>query len=113
MDLSTFVSTHKLDFESTEGSNYGDYKHFRVGTCHGLWDSCPTAYLILTVNNEQHGNGHFTDLLEWFEVSCKRDNRDLIIQKVWNKRLKRHLVNKRGFVPKGANVVKRFRDIQL
>lgn len=70
---------------------------FRVGTCHGQWRSTDTAYEILSVINNLPGNGDFKTTLNYFYRSCKRDKKDLVIREVWNKELKEHLVNKKGF----------------
>lgn len=105
---------HKLDFECApwEGSLLikSDFMRFRVGTCEGLWQSTGSSYDILAVTNSSPGNGHFEDVLEWFEHSCRRDFKDLQILEVWNKRLLAHLISKRGFdVVKGTeNVIRHF-----
>jgi len=77
--------------------NTDGWQLFRVGTCNGQWRSTPTAYEILSVVNDDPGNGHFAILMEYFEASCKRDKRDFIIREVWNKRLQKHL-GKLGFL---------------
>lgn len=112
-----FKSRHNLKFEAYKwdfglaGSAY----NFRIGTCGGLYSFNKTAYIIIAIENKQKGNGHFEDVLEWFYESCKRDKMDLIIAEIWNARLYRHLVIKRGFkdisLPEsdGQNVVKSYK----
>ena len=103
---------HGLDFEacpweSTLGVD-DNYSRFRVGTCEGLWASTERTYDILAITNSQPGNGHFEDVLQWFENSCKRDGKALRILECWNKAFKMHLIRKRGFSPDGKdNVIKR------
>lgn len=64
---------------------------------------------ILSVINDVPGNGHFNDVLEWFENSCKRDGRLLRVREVWNKGLLTHMLTKRGFVHEsGDNLIKQF-----
>lgn len=108
-----FKSIHNLDFLSRRWShplNYDEWQEYKVGACHGQWVSTVDTYDILTVINEQPGNGHFEDVLQWFEQSCRRDNRSLRILEVWNKRLARHLVEKRGFTfQSGDNLIKHFK----
>lgn len=98
-----FQSTHKLWFEAGKWHASDliktDFMCFRVGTCEGLWRSTGFSYDILGIMNSKPGNGHFTDVLEWFEYSCRRDFKHLQIMEVWNKRLLVHLISKRGFVP--------------
>ncbi len=94
------VTEHKLQFEVAPYHLNVDpditWQMFRVGTCEGLWSHDDKSYMILAIENKQPGNGHFTDVLQWFEYSCRRDKRSLKIMQVWNSRLKRHLINK-GF----------------
>ena len=92
----SFQSEHKLDFEVAKWI-MGPYMRFRIGTCHGLWGVTKTSYDILVIKNDVKGNGHLDDMFQWFENSCKRDNRDLKILEIWNSKFKTHLINKRGF----------------
>lgn len=96
-----FYSTNQLDFESAPYPYQFDdgrfWNAFRIGTCEGLWCCTEEAYLILAVRNSKPGNGHFTDVLDWFKNSCKRDKKDFKILELWNKNLKQHLINKKGF----------------
>lgn len=48
---------------------------FRVGTCDGIYTATPKAYQIIAITNNVPGNGHFEDVLQWFEASCRRDNK--------------------------------------
>jgi hypothetical protein len=84
---------------------------FRVGTCHGQWRATNDAYEILSIVNTHIGNGHFDDVLQWFEDSCQRDRKILRIREVWNGNFKAHLIRKRGFSKDGADdVVKTMAD---
>jgi hypothetical protein len=107
-----FQSTHKLDFLSSEWPylmNTDGWHLYKVGTCNGQWRSTLDAYEILSVINDKPGNGHFNDIMEWFENSCKRDKRILRIREVWNKELHTHMLTKRGFeVESGGNLIKKF-----
>jgi hypothetical protein len=117
--MTQFKTTHDLPFEVADwqplpGSTHAsDFKRFRIGTCEGLWASTPTSYDILSVINNSPGNGHFNDVLEWFYSSCLRDRKKLRILEVWNPRLKKHLIEKRGFVANGiSNVEKSYKQIK-
>lgn len=72
-------------------------KYFRVGTCRGIYTWDNSMYAILSIVNEKEGNGHFNDVIEWFENSCKRDKKDFQFLHVWNEKLKNKLINKYGF----------------
>jgi hypothetical protein len=108
-----FQSTHNLQFYSADWNNPFNtegWQVFKIGTCNGQWIATRETYDILTVINDQPGNGHFDDVLEWFEQSCRRDKMNLRILEVWNTRLATHLVEKRGFVyQSGDNFIKRFK----
>lgn len=91
-------TTHNLPFESADWV-VKDFNRFRIGTCEGLWRSTFDSYDILAISNSQPGNGHLQDVFEWFEASCKRDNKKLRILEVWNKNFFFHLIAKRGFKP--------------
>lgn len=83
---------------------------FRVGTCSGVWYPTPEEYRILFICNSQKGNGHFEDVIEWFQASCKRDKRDLVFEEVLTERLKKHL-EKRGFIRRENDMIKSFKKI--
>lgn len=88
---------HNLDFEVAEWKRDKAWKQFKVGTCYGLWRCTEKSYEILSIKNESPGNGHFEDVLQWFEHSCRRDGKTLKILETRNKSFKIHLVTKRGF----------------
>jgi hypothetical protein len=102
---------HNLNFESAFHPFYGDV--FRVGTCHGIWGSAEDCYYILSVMNDKAGNGHLDDVFEWFEASCKRDKKNLIVLACFNKRFYNHLIHKRNFIELDKdkeNCIKIFND---
>lgn len=107
-----FKSTHDLPFLSRYWDNpfnTDGWQEFKIGTCCGQWISTDTSYDILTVINDNPGNGHFKDVLEWFEQSCIRDKKAFRILEVLNERLALHLVTKHGFTyQSGDNLIKHF-----
>lgn len=108
-----FKSTHELAFETApyhiQLIENVEWKRFRIGTCYGLWCSTPTSYDILSIVNNKPGNGHLTDVIEWFERSCSRDKRNFRILETWNEGFKKHLITKRGFTEYENNfLVKHF-----
>jgi len=105
------ITKHKLDFFSAVWERSPLYMRFKVGTITGLWTTTSDAYFIVTISNSCKGNGHLEDVFEWFEYSCTRDKRNLIIVEIMNERFYDHLINKRGFRPLdegGKNVIKIF-----
>jgi hypothetical protein len=98
--MKEFKSSHDLPFLSRHWDNpfnTDGWQEFLIGTCRGQWISTDTSYDILTVINDSPGNGHFKDVLEWFEQSCKRDKKAFRILEVWNDGLAKHPVTKQGF----------------
>lgn len=91
-------TTHNLLFESAPWPRKPAIQVFRVGTCHGQWFCTEFAYCIMSVMNESSGNGHLEDVFEWFEHSCKRDKKALMILEFFNDRFKKHCIEKRGFI---------------
>lgn len=85
-----------------------DVVAFRVGTCEGIYQVSKYAYQIIAVTNSVPGNGHFEDVLQWFESSCRRDGKNLVFMEIMNENFGKHLVTKRGFKRKGTNCVKKF-----
>jgi hypothetical protein len=85
------------------------WKAFRIGTCEGLFRAGFYCLEILAIINSEPGNGHFNDVLQWFEYGCKTNDADLKILEVWNENFLTHLIEKRGFELFGEdNVVKKF-----
>jgi hypothetical protein len=73
----------------------------------GIWASYDNSYVLLAIINDKPGNGHFTDLLEWFEQSCRRDNYSLKIIEIVNPKFMIHLIEKRGFKKISENSVEK------
>ena len=100
------ITTHKLDFEMCNWG-VGGINLFRVGTVNGQWLVQDKSYCILSVINDKPHNGHFEDLLQWFEHSCKCEGYTLKILHVMNERFKKHLIEKRGFTAYGDDHVEK------
>jgi hypothetical protein len=91
-----FKSKHNLLFEVALHFE-PDFMNFRVGTCTGLYSWNDKQYIIVAVVNDQPSNGHLDDVFEWFENSCRRDKKDLVVAELMNERFAKHLITKRGF----------------
>ena len=63
------------------------WRHFRVGTCGGLYRDREGAYEILAIFNDKPGNKHVEAAFAHFYASCKRDKRDFIVREVMNEGL--------------------------
>lgn len=84
------------------------WRHFRVGTCTGLYRAIPGVYEILAIENSSPGNGHVEATLQWFYTSCRRDKYNLAVLQVWSARLRSKLIAY-GFVNMGTdNYIKTF-----
>lgn len=91
-----FKSTNNLPFE-TAPFYTPDIVRFRVGTCTGIYSYDANNYIIIGIMNHEQGNGHLQDVFDWFENSCKRDKKNLMVAEIMNKPFMQHLINKRGF----------------
>lgn len=103
------ITEHNLQFESAEHPKYGQL--YRCGTCEGQWGNNRDSYYILSIINNSPGNGHLNDLFQWFEFSCKRDNKNLLVLHCFNKKFHNHLITKRNFIAMDEvqeNVIKIF-----
>lgn len=107
MALNAVKTTHNLDFEACAWPRDPSIMLFKIGTCNGQWYSTDLSYTILSILNDNPGNGHLNDVFEWFEYSCKRDGKFLIIEELMNDRFREHLILKRGFITgKGNGLIK-------
>ncbi len=113
-------TTHNLDFEAAPWEppliigmllkmNNFETTAFRVGTCEGIYRTTDKAYQIIAVTNSNPGNGHFEDVLQWFENSCRRDKKALMFMEILNEQFGKHLEKKRGFKKQDKNMIKKFR----
>ena len=104
-----FKSTNNLVFEVAPHFAQ-DVSYYRVGTCRGIYSFDANTYTIIAVENDNKGNGHIQDVFDWFENSCKRDKKNLMVAEIMNKNFMKHLIDKRGFKAiNGNNVIKIFR----
>ena len=115
--MNAIVTKHNLDFEAAPWQpllrfpSCENYHCFRIGTCEGLWASTETSYDILAIENKVKGNGHFEDVMQWFEHSCRRDKKDLRFLEIMNKAFRKHLIERRGFKAQGPNVIKKLKKL--
>ncbi len=119
-DAPDFITTHKLPFEVADWDpnkskiskflnlsfDTSAFLQFKVGTVYGLWSSTSESYIILSIYNEEPGNGHFEDVLQWFYYSCVRDKKHLRIEELMNDDFARHLREERGFAILATTAVK-------
>lgn len=107
-----FESTHKLEFFAAAWAD-PEFTCFKIGTCQGLYVSTSETYDIIAVVNNEPGNGHFQDVIDWFENSCLRDKKSLRFMEMMNDEFRKHLVLKRGYKPEGENnLIKTFKKIK-
>ena len=77
------------------GADGPEISRFVFGTCHGQFIDRDSLDL-LTVINEEPGNGHFVILIEVFEKIASETNRDFRVIEIWNDGLKEWL-RRRGY----------------
>lgn len=114
MEVNAITTEHNLDFQARPYSGILKFfsrlpfQEFIVGTCRGVFWIEGDRLNILAVINLESGNGHFTDVLQWFEHSAKEKKLKFVFAEVMNPGLRKHLVEKRGFEMIGDNAVKDF-----
>lgn len=108
--MNAIKTTHNLDFEAMPWERDPSMIKFKVGTCHGVYSSGEFIFRIIAVINDKPGNGHLDDVFQWFENSCRRDNKALMMMEFFNDRFKKHCIEKRGFVevPGKNDLIKTF-----
>lgn len=97
--INAITTAHNLDFEACPWHRNPSIQLFRIGTCEGQWLCTDLAFCIMSVINNEPGNGHLNDVFEWFEYACKRDGKALMILEFMNDRFKKHCIEKRNFTP--------------
>lgn len=64
---------------------------------------------IISIINNEKGNGHLEDVFEWFEYAARTQKLKLWIRAFMNDRFKKHCIEKRGFKASGdEDVVKEY-----
>lgn len=108
MTANAIRTKHNLDFEACHWPRNEAIQLYRIGTVEGQWMHTEFAYCIISFLNKSPGNGHLDDVFEWFEHSCKRDGKALMIMAFANDRFKKHCIEKRGFtaIPNTDDVIK-------
>lgn len=102
-------TTHNLDFMACEDPFGNGIMRYQIGTCGGQYEFMPFCIAIISVVNDQPGNGHLDDVFDWFSYAAKRDNKPLMICEFFNERFREHCIKKRGFIPvPGTNNVVKF-----
>lgn len=73
------------------------WTYYYYGTCTGALRFTPGTIQILVVENLQPGNGDFGKLLDFLHEEAQRRQSDVLILQLHNQRLRRHLLEKRGY----------------
>lgn len=72
-----------------------DNVEWHYGTCHGMGTETDKLLTIIALLNDTPGNGDFAKLMDILESRGK----PVIIEEIWNRRLYKHLIRKRGYAP--------------
>lgn len=105
--MNSIITTHKLDFEACPWHRDPRVTAWRVGTCHGQYEFVKGVLVLISIHNNEPGNGHLEDVFQWFEGTVKKHgNGVLIIAEFMNDKFKKHCIEKRGYKPvEGTNNV--------
>jgi hypothetical protein len=112
--MNAIQTKHNLDFEACPWPRDPSITLFKVGTCHGQYMVNDIGLHLISVINDDPGNGHLEDVFEWFEYSAKTNKLNLFIREFFNDRFKKHCIEKRGYAELGSdNVFKSFTDEKI
>lgn len=112
--MNAIKTTHNLDFEACLDPIQifmPGLQRFKVGTVQGQFGLCKNEIFILSITNDEPGNGHLEDVFQWFEYSCKEHKKNFLILEIMNTKFYLHCIRKRGFIPldtNGQNLIKVF-----
>jgi hypothetical protein len=117
--MNALKTTHDLDFLAAPWTHpllpesvTDGVMAFIVGTCDEQYQLTKHGLEIVSVRNSVPGNGHLDDVFEWFEWSAKGNTQALYIRSFFNKRFKKHCIEKRGYTACGNNdVVKQWKEL--
>ena len=80
---------------------------FRVGTVHGMFGKFEEGTLqLIAIGNDEIGNGDFAKAMDWYEKTAFDMGLKPEVVEIWNQGLKKHLIEKRGYVISLRGVVK-------
>lgn len=114
--MNAITTQHNLDFEMCPDPLQifmPGLLRFRIGTVKGQYGICKNELFILSITNDQPGNGHLEDVFQWFEFSCKEYDKNFMILEFQSHRFYLHCIRKRGFIPLdsfGQNAIKVFNE---
>ena len=95
-----FKSTHHLKFKTgphiVEGAPSGLEK-FKIGSVHGLWREGETVIEIWAIINDEPGNGHMDDAIEWFVEIARLSSVILRVVEISSVTFRNQLIDKWGF----------------
>ncbi len=74
-----------------------DLVNFTFGTCDGLMRVLDGTLGLIAINNDEKGNGHFKQFMEFFEELAAAMYLGTSVLEIENKRLYKHLVEKWGY----------------
>lgn len=76
-------------------------RHFKVGTCRGMYAMGNREIKVIYIANEQPGSGHTDDVIEWIEHSAKKEGYNVRFTGIEHPGFRNHLVKTRGYLKKG------------
>lgn len=97
-----FKSTHglklQLAHETLNGIGTG-FLIFKIGTCSGRYKHGDISIDLLKLDNEnESGNGHETDVIEWLYEIARLENMPLRFKKPLQPEFEQFLIQQHGFI---------------
>lgn len=91
------ISVIIIEQENLSYDEHSNWMTFNIGTCCGYFGEDEFFTDIFMITNMNKGNGDFDLTVKWFEERCLNNGKKLLFSAIENKRLLKHLINKRGF----------------
>lgn len=70
---------------------------YKIGTCHGFYRSTNLSVDIIAMVNDEPGNGHFDDVLQWFTEIARLEGKLLRVVEIMNPEIATRLIQFYGF----------------
>ena len=95
-----FKSKNGLKFKTAShiiGGAPSGLEKFKVGSVHGLWRQGETVIEIWAIINDEPGNGHMDDAIEWFVEIARLSGVILRVVEISSVTFRNQLIDKWGF----------------
>lgn len=80
---------------------------FIIGTVDGMFDITEDRVRLIAIQNQELNNGDFSKAMDILESNTFSIGKAFEVVEIWNDRLRKHLIEKRGYTLSRDGVIKR------